>query len=83
MSPTKDWPHAPIHRINSDGIYMVTGATLYKEHLFPTEEKLNVLEGELLTLAKKYEWQLEAWAVFVDHYHLVAMSCDKARPLDK
>jgi hypothetical protein len=27
MSPIKDWPHAPIHRINSDGIYMVTGAT--------------------------------------------------------
>jgi putative transposase len=83
MSPIKDWPHAPIHRINSDGIYMVTGATLYKEHLFPTEEKLDLLERELLSLAKKYEWQLEAWAVFVNHYHIVARSCDKTRPLEK
>ena len=36
MPSTKDWPHAPIHRINSDGIYMVTGATLHKEHVFNT-----------------------------------------------
>jgi len=83
MSPIKDWPHAPIHRINSDGIYMVTGATLYKKHLFPTEEKLDLLERELLSLAKKYDWQLEAWAVFVNHYHIVARSYDKSRPLDK
>ena len=83
MPPIKDWPHAPIHRINSDGIYMVTGATLYKEHLFPTEEKLALLERELLTLAKKYQWQLEAWAVFVNHYHIVARSDGKATPLDK
>jgi len=59
MPPIKDWPHAPIHRINSDGIYMVTGATLYKEHLFPSEEKLNLVEREQLTLAKKHGWQLE------------------------
>jgi putative transposase len=71
MSPIKDWPHAPIHRISSDGIYMVTGATLYKNHFFSTAEKLKLLENELLTLSKKYKWQLEAWAVFVNHYHFV------------
>ena len=64
MPPLKDWPHAPIHRISSDGIYMVTGATLHKDCLFPTDEKLGMLEHDLLTLAKQYEWQLEAWAVF-------------------
>ncbi len=52
MPTVKDWPHAPIHRISSGGIYMVTGATVHKAHLFPTAEKLNVLEQELLTLAK-------------------------------
>ena len=57
MSPIKDWPHAPIHRISSDGIYMVTGATLHKEHLFPTVKKLDMLERELLDLAKKHKWQ--------------------------
>jgi putative transposase len=25
-----DWPHAPVHRLDSDGIYMVTAATLRK-----------------------------------------------------
>jgi putative transposase len=83
MSPIKDWPHAPIHRINSDGIYMVTGATLHKEHIFHSPEKLEILERELLTLAKQYGWQLEAWAVFVNHYHIVARGHVAPRPLDK
>jgi len=68
----KDWPHAPIHRLNSDGIYIVTAATLHKQHLFENPEKLSVLERELLSLSKKYKWQLEAWAVFSNHYHFVA-----------
>ena len=83
MPPIKDWPHAPIHRISSDGIYMVTGATLHKEHFFTTAEKLGGLEHELLTLAKQYEWQLEAWAVFVNHYHFVARGHEEATPLKK
>src|SRR6266566_2045290 len=83
MSPIKDWPHAPIHRISSDGIYMVTGATLHKKHFFLTAEKLGALEHELLTLAKQYKWQLEAWAVFVNHYHFVARGQEKAAPLKK
>ena len=67
----KDWPHAPIHRLNSDGVFMVTGATLYKNHFFSGAEKLDLLEGTLLTLAKEYQWQLEAWSVFSNHYHFV------------
>lgn len=48
MTPVKDWPHAPIHRLGSDGIYIVTGATLHKRRLFDTPEKLTSLENELL-----------------------------------
>ena len=83
MSPTKDWPHAPVHRLGSHGAYMVTGATLRKEHLFSTDEKLGLLETHLLTLASKHHWQLEAWAVFVNHYHLVARSHPDASPLNE
>ena len=43
MTPSKDWPHAPIHRLGSDGVYMVTGATLYKRPVFSTSEKLTSL----------------------------------------
>jgi len=82
MIPIKDWPHAPVHRLGPDGVYIVTGATLYKTHFFNNAEKLTLLESSVLTLAKKYEWQLEAWAVFVNHYHLIARG-DNSDPLDK
>jgi hypothetical protein len=52
MSQTKDWPHAPVHRIGSHSIYMVTGATLHKASLFASKAKLSLLEETLLTLAK-------------------------------
>jgi len=62
---------------------MVTGATLHKEHLFSAADKLSLLEHELLTLAKQYEWQLEAWAVFVNHYHFVGRGDPDSKSLDK
>ena len=66
------WPHAPIHKLSEHGTYMVTTGTLHKQHLFRGDERLDLLEGRLLDLAEKYGWQLEAWAVFSNHYHFVA-----------
>jgi putative transposase len=74
ITQEKDWPHAPVHRLGADGVFMVTGATLYKEHFFRKPEFLTLLESKLLELAKKYHWRLEAWAVFSNHYHFVARS---------
>ena len=37
----------------------------------------------MLTLAKLYHWQLEAWAVFTNHYHMVARGEPNAERLDK
>ncbi len=74
MPHKKDWPHAPLHRFDSDGIYIVTGSTLDKQRLFTTPAKLRLLEYQLLRLAKQYRWQLEAWAIFSNHYHFVARS---------
>jgi REP-associated tyrosine transposase len=79
----KDWPHAPVHRLTAEGVYMVTAGTLYKEPLFKTPEKLTLLENQLLSLAKKYCWQLEAWAVFSNHYHFVARSQSDSANLKK
>ncbi len=76
--PQKDWPHAPLHRLDSQGVYMVTAATLYKEHFFTTVHQLDLLENELLSLAKQYKWRLEAWAVFSNHYHFIGRSNDGA-----
>ncbi len=66
-----DWSHAPLHRLGEPGTYMVTAATLYKEHYFRGRERLELLLDTLLKLAKQYEVDLEAWAVFSNHYHWI------------
>ena len=72
QSAPKDWPHAPIHRLSANGIYIVTAGTLHKQHLFDTDTKHDLLEQSLLSQAKHHQWQLEAWAVLANHYHFVA-----------
>lgn len=51
--------------------YIVTGGTLHKEHYFREHSRLRLLHDELLDLASKYGWRLEAWAVFSNHYHWI------------
>jgi putative transposase len=70
--PPKDWPHAPAHRLADCAVYFVTAGTLHKRHYFDTPIKRDLLERLLLSLAKESGWQLEAWAVFANHYHIVA-----------
>jgi len=77
----KDWPHAPIHRLDTNGVYIITAGAHYKQHFYNSPEKLTLLEARLLTLAKQSEWQLEAWAVFSNHYHFVARSLPGATDL--
>src|SRR5262249_23545483 len=68
----KDWPHAPVHRLSENGIYIVTAGTLHKKHLFGSPTQRDLLERLLLAQAKKHCWDLEAWAVLSNHYHFVA-----------
>lgn len=56
----------------------MTAGTLYKQHFFHGEDRLDLLEAKLLELARQYEWHLEAWAVFSNHYHFVGHSPPKA-----
>jgi putative transposase len=50
----------------------VTAGTLHKRPFFETPAQRDLLEGWLLSLARQHGWQLEAWAVFANHYHFVA-----------
>jgi putative transposase len=68
------WPHAPLHQLSGRGTYFVTAGTYLKEHFFRTSDRLQVLHRGLLTVARDYGWQLEAWAVFSNHYHFVGHS---------
>ncbi len=68
------WPHAPRHLLGEAGIYLVTAATYQNAHHFRSKERLAVLHRGLLRVAADYGWQLEAWAVFSNHYHFIARS---------
>ena len=83
MAQHKDWPHAPLHRFDSNGIFMVTASTIDKRLFFRTPEELDLLESDLLSLAQKYKWNLEAWAVFSNHYHFIARNDPESAALNK
>ncbi len=68
-----DWPHAPLHRFADASIYFITGATLYKQHFYRTPAALDTLQETLFTHAKRYSCELQAWTLFSNHYHLVAI----------
>jgi putative transposase len=42
---------------------------------------LQYLCGYLLRLARDCHWQLQAWVVFPNHYHFVALASPQSRPL--
>ena len=66
----KNWPHAPLHQLNAGG-FIVTASTHRKSHIFQGSYRLDLLQTTLLALAKRYEWNLEAWSIFPNHYHFV------------
>jgi putative transposase len=81
--PTKNWPHAPLHKISERAVYMVTAGTLYKQRFLDTSDKLDMVERGLLRLSQKSGWQLEAWAVLANHYHFVARESAQSAPLSE
>ena len=75
MEPPKvPWPHAPTHQLSVRGAYFVTTGTYLKVHHFRDPKRRDVLERGILKLCQDFGWQLEAWAVFSNHYHWVAHS---------
>ena len=73
-NPDTPWPHAPVHHLSESGTYFLTVGTYLKEHHFSGANRLEVLQRGLLTVAHDFGWQLEAWAVFSNHYHFVGHS---------
>jgi putative transposase len=71
------WPHAPTHQLSAAGTYLVTAGTYLKAHHFRGRERLEVLQRGLLKVLGEAGWQVEAWAIFSNHYHFVA-HCPRA-----
>jgi putative transposase len=76
--PKTPWPHAPLHQLSTRGTYFLTATTYQKKHHFRGAKRLRVLHRGLLTVAEKFGWRLEAWAVFSNHYHFIGHSPDDA-----
>ncbi len=74
LEPKTPWPHAPTHQLSERGTYFVTAGTYGKAHRFRGADRLRVLHRGLLTVTRDFGWQLEAWAVFSNHYHFIAHS---------
>lgn len=75
------WHHSPAHLFLPNVTYMVTAGTLHKEHFFRDPSRLQLLHDLLLDLAEKYGWQLQAWAVFSNHYHWIGAAPEEATTL--
>jgi putative transposase len=78
MNQQSHWPHAPKHQLSETGTFFVTAGTYKKQHLFFGSERLGVLERGLCQVLREGGWQLEAWAVFPNHYHFLAGSPENA-----
>jgi putative transposase len=71
---TTSWHHGPPHVFVPEGIYIVTGGTLDKAHFFKGADRLEFLQDTLLATLEKFGWIIQAWAVFVNHYHFIAQA---------
>ncbi len=71
---TRDWPHAPPHRLAEAGVYMVTARTIDAVPHFESPERRTFVRDLLLELAEKYSWQLGAWTVLTNHSHFIGHS---------
>jgi putative transposase len=75
------WPHAPVHRLGEAGAFIVSTGTYLKAHHFRKPLLLEFLRTTLFSEAERLGWQLEAWALFSNHYHFVALSSADAGTL--
>jgi putative transposase len=69
-----DWPHSPLHRLEQSGTYIVTAATYEQQPFFRSRSRLSFLCEALQKFSVQYDWSLQAWAVFPNHYHFVGTS---------
>src|SRR5262245_21416653 len=77
----RHWHHSPLHLFVPNTMYIITASTLYKRHFFRNDAKLSLVHETLFEVANRYAWQLQAWAVFSNHYHFIAKSPDNAKTL--
>lgn len=71
---TRDWPHAPPHRLQEAGVYFLTARTAERRHLLAANDMKDWFQDSLFALTEEFGWTLEAWAILSNHYHLIGHS---------
>lgn len=71
------WPHAPVHKMDAGGIYMVTAGTYQKEHFLWEPATRTYFCSLLFETMLKYGFELQAWAVMSNHYHMIVQVPDQ------
>ena len=71
------WHHAPVHKLDGRGAYMVTCGTLQKIPVLTTPERLSDFQSILFEHTGKFGWQVQAWAVMSNNYHWIGLSPEK------
>lgn len=74
LKGTRDWPHAPPHRLASSGVYFVTARSRNQHHLLADDRMKDWFQDTLFRVIDEYGWRLEAWCVLSNHYHFIAHS---------
>ena len=78
-SSQRGWHHSPAHHFAPDATYMITAGTLHKTPILITNAHRDAAQTILFDTADEYGWQLQAWAIMPNHYHLVAFADKDAR----
>ncbi|HXH62508.1 MAG TPA: hypothetical protein VNI20_14275 [Fimbriimonadaceae bacterium] len=76
----RTWPHAPPRCVTAPRTYCITAGTYQKFPFFRGNERIEILHDTLLETAEDFGWELLAWAVFANHYHLVGISPNVESP---
>ena len=68
----KKYPHNPPHLFIDGAIYFITGAILDKRHILRDDAHKEIVRAAMDKWFAHFDWQLDAWIILSNHYHLVA-----------
>ena len=62
---------------------MITSSTYQRRHLFNSRNDLDMLQRNLFAAAEEFNFQLQAWAIFPNHYHVVGFASNGVKDFSK
>ena len=79
----KTAPHNPPHLFLADTMYMLTASIYQNESLIRSSNRKQQWVESFLKSAKIYGWQVIAWVVLHNHYHVIIHAPKNADTLSK